>query len=213
VISLPKNMGAGGARYHGALAATGTHIASLDADDYWYPEKLEKQAAFVTQVGDPRGIYSHQQWVEEGGGGSIRPDDGPRPGEPISEYLLVRNGFIQSNTIMVEREAYLQLCRVSDELYADDWALTLRADLLQCRVYLLKEALSHWNCTADPKRFSNSRNVRYDRNYELWQARYFTPKAKAAFGGRWLAPRLIKQGQLFDALWLVARQTLPWPSV
>jgi glycosyltransferase involved in cell wall biosynthesis len=206
VMRLPRNLRASGARYHGAVAATGTHVATLDGDDFWYPEKLERQVAFANKINDPRGIYCHQQWVEEGGGGTIRPNDGPRPGEPASEYLYVRGGFIQSNTFLVERGLYQDLCRVSlaDDFFADDWEIVMRADPLNCRIHLLKEVLGQWNNMVDPKRNSISRNKQlYDRNYLPRQACYFTPKAKTAFRGRWLAPRLIQQGQFLDAIHLL----------
>ena len=200
-LRLPKNAGPGGARYHACLSATGTHIATLDSDDYWYPEKLEKQVAFAERINDPRGIYSHQQWVQEDHGGSVRPEDGPRPGEPTTEYLYVRGGFIQSNTFLVEKSLYLELCRVSDRFFADDWELVMRADTFKSQIYVLKEPLSLWNCTSDPQRINNitrKENPLYDINYQPRQAVYFTSKAKAAFRGRYLAPRLMAQGQYWD---------------
>ena len=42
-----ENGGVSRARNHGLQVATGEYIAMLDADDWWVPEKLEKQVAVL----------------------------------------------------------------------------------------------------------------------------------------------------------------------
>ena len=48
---LPNNMGAGIARNNSIKQATGRYIAFLDADDWWYPNKLELQMQFMLAEG------------------------------------------------------------------------------------------------------------------------------------------------------------------
>lgn len=48
---LPKNGGPAVARTEALKRATGKYIAFLDSDDMWFPEKLEKQIAFMEQKG------------------------------------------------------------------------------------------------------------------------------------------------------------------
>lgn len=47
IFKLEQNSGAGVARNNSIKEAMGRFIAFLDSDDLWYPEKLEKQVAFM----------------------------------------------------------------------------------------------------------------------------------------------------------------------
>ena len=47
IIKNIKNLGAGESRNIGIKSATGDLVAFIDADDYWYEEKLEKQINFL----------------------------------------------------------------------------------------------------------------------------------------------------------------------
>lgn len=46
-LSLDKNSGPGAARNNSIRAAKGRYIAFCDSDDQWYPDKLEKQLAYM----------------------------------------------------------------------------------------------------------------------------------------------------------------------
>ena len=47
LFHLDKNSGAGVARNNSIKEATGRFVAFCDSDDRWYPEKLEKQLAYM----------------------------------------------------------------------------------------------------------------------------------------------------------------------
>ena len=47
IFLLPKNNGAGFARNHSIRQARGRYIAFCDSDDRWFPEKLQKQIAYM----------------------------------------------------------------------------------------------------------------------------------------------------------------------
>lgn len=50
VLKTPQNCGAGGARNVAIREAKGKFLAFCDADDWWYPTKLEEQIAFMEQM-------------------------------------------------------------------------------------------------------------------------------------------------------------------
>ncbi len=76
-ILQQKNQGASSARNYGMRQSQGQYIALLDGDDYWLPEKLERQlqhlshapnvgvsfcrAAFMNDLGEPLGTYQMPQ--------------------------------------------------------------------------------------------------------------------------------------------------------
>lgn len=63
---LSKNSGAGVARNHSIQKAKGRFIAFCDSDDCWYPEKLEKQLAFMVEKQCGLSYTSYMTCNEEG---------------------------------------------------------------------------------------------------------------------------------------------------
>lgn len=64
LIQKPRNEGAAKARNTGIDAAEGRYIAFLDADDVWYPQKLEKQMAFMEKH-DAAFVFSAYEFGDE----------------------------------------------------------------------------------------------------------------------------------------------------
>ena len=63
-IRLPRNGGVAAARNAGIEAATGTHIAFLDSDDRWRPEKLENQLAHMVATGSAISYTAYRRFDE-----------------------------------------------------------------------------------------------------------------------------------------------------
>ncbi len=63
---LEQNGGPAVARTEGMKRATGKYVAFLDSDDIWYPEKLEKQIAFMERNGVNFSATAYAQMDEDG---------------------------------------------------------------------------------------------------------------------------------------------------
>ncbi|MBF7092753.1 glycosyltransferase family 2 protein [Flavobacterium sp. ALJ2] len=66
IIELEKNSGNGFARNIALNKANGRYIAFLDADDLWFPQKLEKQIKFLKDKNIPF-TFSFYEWIDEEG--------------------------------------------------------------------------------------------------------------------------------------------------
>jgi glycosyltransferase involved in cell wall biosynthesis len=99
ICHLAESVGGAEARNEGVRAATGEWIAFLDDDDEWLPTKIEKQVKAAVQSGNPLAIVTCKIVLRGGGSDSVVPHKLPKPGQPISEYVLgaPRNGFQTSS--------------------------------------------------------------------------------------------------------------------
>lgn len=78
LFKLPENRGNGFARNAALEKATGKYIAYLDADDLWFPEKLEKQIQFL-KANNLHFTYSFYDSIDEEGNDLNRRVESPNP--------------------------------------------------------------------------------------------------------------------------------------
>jgi glycosyltransferase involved in cell wall biosynthesis len=130
-ILLPETQGACAARNRGIEAAKGKWIALLDDDDEWHPEKLEAQWAVGESAEIRYPIVTCRANVHTPSTTYVVPRRFPRPGEHISEYLMLRRGLfygeglIQTSMIFAPRELLLAV-PFTEGLYRHqetDWLL------------------------------------------------------------------------------------------
>jgi len=133
-----KNQGVAAARNHGIAIAKGDYVAFLDADDYFFPDKLSQQAEILDKRPDIGIIHSGWQRVDHLGNKLLD----VRPWEQTPELDLVnwlRWKPVLPSAMMFRRE-WLQYVGGFDPRFppAEDTNLVLKLALKGCKTAWLK---------------------------------------------------------------------------
>jgi glycosyltransferase involved in cell wall biosynthesis len=170
-----RNAGVGAARNTAIRKARGKHIAPLDADDFWFPEKLEKQVACMEQSGHKTGlVYCWSKFIDDAGGlvGSCSHTVEGRLRRALILGNIVGNGSVPLiRTSALERLGlYLTRAEQGGAQGCEDWDLYLRiAENLGIRVvpeYLLAYRQAGSSMSAHTDAMAASFGVVMDRACE-----------------------------------------------
>lgn len=121
--------------------ARGRYLALLDADDLWYPEKLERQLAFITRYGASFSCTAYGRISETGS----------RQGVVHVPLRATRSRLLMNNTVgcltvMIDRERFpdLRFDESSSIRGREDYGLWLRLLESERYVYGLDEVLADY---------------------------------------------------------------------
>lgn len=120
IMSTPTNSGAGVARNLGLAKAKGDYIAFCDADDWWYPEKLEEQLTFMISNGYEFSCTYYENCDEQlNVSSTVR--QSPRQG-----FRIMISGCNIGTPGVMYKFARAKDIRFPDSRRGEDWAMWLR---------------------------------------------------------------------------------------
>lgn len=144
-IASQSNKGIGGARNNGIFRASGEFIAFLDADDHWYPAKLQ-QVRDVIERNPSIDIVCHDELEIRHDGRTSRSHYGT-VAEPAYEDLLFNGNRLSTSATVVRRSLAYSVGGFSDNLAfnsAEDYEFWLRLARSGGRFYYLPEVLGEY---------------------------------------------------------------------
>lgn len=106
LLEAEANIGAARARNMGLQAAKGRYIAYLDSDDYWMPEKLQREIAFAEE-NQAAFVFSGYEFVKE---------DGTRTGKIVRVPYRLNYRQALKNTTIFTSTVLFDTRRISREL-------------------------------------------------------------------------------------------------
>lgn len=210
-----ESVGGAHARNVGVRAAKGRWIAFLDDDDEWLPSKLERQLALLARTDQPT-VASCQIITRTPRAEYVAPTRGPRPGEPLSEYLFRarepfgRGARLQTSALVLSRDLALAVPWDSSVRRFQDFDWMLRLAAGGARFVVVPEALCVWYFRQDRPTIGSRHAADWRQALEwIEQRRHLVTRRAYA---RWILGRVVKlaaasgEGVPVRLLWSQARR-------
>ncbi len=170
VLRLPHR-NAAAARHDGLAIAKGEWLAFIDADDWWMPEKLERQLEFVARHPQVRWLSTDGDYVSEEGvvKESWLADYFHPPREMIGDLFepLVHRCFPLMSSMLVERGAYHAVGGIRPDItYSHDYELWLRLAARHPGALMTEKLVHYW---FHPSALSRNFDARHRDNLVLME--------------------------------------------
>ena len=133
------NQGPSAARNRGIEAAKGKWIAFLDSDDVWKPDKLKKQAQFITDHPDTKICQTEEVWIRNGKRVNPRKKHEMHSGWIYEKCLPLC--IVSPSSVMIHQEVFEKVGLFDETMPAcEDYDLWLRI-APHYPVFLIREQL------------------------------------------------------------------------
>lgn len=133
LVVSDEGIGASAARNVGVEHARGSYVAFCDDDDWWLPQKLERQLDALVGLGDERCLILTSMFFHRRSGKIVvLPRRYPHPDESIADYMVVRSrlrfgeGVVQSSSFFAKTELFREVPWDITLPVHQDWDLAIR---------------------------------------------------------------------------------------
>lgn len=204
-IIQQQNAGACSARNAGIDAARGEYVAFLDSDDMFLPGHLSQSLHRLGEMPEPGAVYG-RILVDRGQNKTfLKPPRAIRPDEPMSEYLLCDQGFVQTSTVVLSK-AVAQRTRYDTSLrFGQDTDFAIRLASAGARFEMLVEPQAIWTDHSAPGRVSNALDPFPRLDWLARRSEQMTAKARKGDQGWYVAKAMFKRGHRVRAASLYLR--------
>lgn len=148
------NRGAAASRNLALDMCRGEYVALLDADDRWYPEKLERQLKKAKETGadiiycsyalmDEQGEKCHRDFIVD---------------ETTDFQKMLTRSVMSCSTVLLQRDI-LQVHRFSETIYHEDYALWLTLLQSGCTAAGITDVLADYRMLAGSRSSNKMKNA------------------------------------------------------
>lgn len=139
LIINKKNYGAGVSRNIGIKSSRGKYIAFIDADDYWYPSKLEKQIEYLKRK---KSSICHTSYKIINSKNKLI---GYRKAKNYNVFTeIITSCDIGLSTVMLKRNILNNKCQFANLKTKEDFVLWLKILKNNYKIVALDEILTTW---------------------------------------------------------------------
>jgi len=209
LLRLPENVGPAGAMNAGIAAARGQLVALLDSDDRWLPHKLSRQVA-AWQAHPSRDtllVASRVLDVADGQVVGSRPEAVIDAGEDVADYLFVRDGLLQTSTMLLPRALASRVGFDAATRRHSDPGFVLRLADAGASFLQLENPLTCWCGVRGVARVSETASLDQSLAWLERYAAWMSPRARVAFRYR-NHIRILRRRAPVAAAWLTLRAAL-----
>jgi teichuronic acid biosynthesis glycosyltransferase TuaG len=163
LVTREENGGGAASRNDGIDAARGKWVAFLDADDEWFPQKIETQLRFMRQQSADVTYTGYERQNESG---RLLSQVHVPHGEAISYTRLLKRNIVGCSTAMVRR-SFLGETRFPPLRKRQDYGLWLSLARKGARIVGLDECLARYHLRSDSVSANRIDLVRF--NWQLYR--------------------------------------------